>query len=68
VDLVSLSIVLIFVLFAILACGVWIAVALGLIGLIAMLAKVAAPVGPVLATSIWQSLNSWDLTALPMFI
>jgi tripartite ATP-independent transporter DctM subunit len=33
-----------------------------------MLAKVAAPVGPVLATSIWQSLNSWDLTALPMFI
>jgi tripartite ATP-independent transporter DctM subunit len=68
VDLVSLSIVLILVLFAILACGVWIAVALGLIGLIAMLAKVAAPVGPVLATSIWQSLNSWDLTALPMFI
>jgi tripartite ATP-independent transporter DctM subunit len=68
VELVSLSIILILVLFAILACGVWIAVALGLIGLIAMLAKVAAPVGPVLATSIWQSLNSWDLTALPMFI
>ncbi len=67
-ELVSLSIILILVLFAILACGVWIAVALGLIGLIAMLAKVAAPVGPVLATSIWQSLNSWDLTALPMFI
>ena len=32
-DLVSLSIVLIFVLFAILGCGVWIAIALGLIGL-----------------------------------
>ena len=30
--------------------------------------KVSAPAGPVLATSIWQSLNSWDLTALPMFI
>jgi tripartite ATP-independent transporter DctM subunit len=68
VDLVSLSIVLILVLFAILACGVWIAIALGFIGLLAMMAKVAAPVGPVLATSIWQSLNSWDLTALPMFI
>lgn len=67
-DLLSLSIVLILVLFAILASGVWIAIALGLIGLIAMITKVAAPVGPVLATSIWQSLNSWDLTALPMFI
>ncbi len=67
-DLLSLSIVLILVLFAILACGVWIAITLGLIGLIAMVAKVSAPVGPVLATSIWQSLNSWDLTALPMFI
>ena len=67
-DLVSLSIALILVLFAILASGVWVAVALGLIGLIAMVAKVAAPVGPVLATSIWQSLNSWDLTALPMFV
>jgi tripartite ATP-independent transporter DctM subunit len=68
VDLVSLSIVLSLVLVAILACGVWIAIALGFIGLLAMMAKVAAPVGPVLATSIWQSLNSWDLTALPMFI
>ena len=67
-DLVTLAIVLILVLFVILACGVWIGVALGLIGFIAMLAKVSAPAGPVLATSVWQSLNSWDLTALPMFI
>lgn len=67
-DLVTLSIVLILLLFGILACGVWIGVALGIIGFIAMLAKVSAPVGPVLATSVWQSLNSWDLTALPMFI
>lgn len=67
-DLVTLSIALILLLFVILACGVWIAVGLGLIGLIAMVAKVSAPLGPVLATSIWQSLNSWDLTALPMFI
>ncbi len=67
-DLVTLAIALILVLFAILACGVWIGVALGLIGFVAMLAKVSAPAGPVLATSIWQSLNSWDLTALPMFI
>jgi tripartite ATP-independent transporter DctM subunit len=67
-DLVTLAIALILVLFVILACGVWIGVALGLIGFVAMLAKVSAPAGPVLATSVWQSLNSWDLTALPMFI
>lgn len=67
-DLITLTIALILLLFAILASGVWIAVALGVIGFIAMVAKVSAPVGPVLATSIWQSLNSWDLTALPMFI
>jgi tripartite ATP-independent transporter DctM subunit len=67
-DLVTLAVALILVLFAILACGVWIGVALGLIGFIAMLAKVSAPAGPVLATSVWQSLNSWDLTALPMFV
>jgi tripartite ATP-independent transporter DctM subunit len=67
-DLVTLSAVLIALLFAILACGVWIGVALGIVGLVAMLANVSAPVGPVLATSTWQALNSWDLTALPMFI
>jgi tripartite ATP-independent transporter DctM subunit len=66
-DLVTLSAVLIALLFAILACGVWIGVALGIVGLVAM-ANVSAPVGPVLATSTWQSLNSWDLTALPMFV
>lgn len=67
-DLVTLAFVLILLLFAILACGVWIGVALGLIGLVAMLAYVSAPAGLVLATSTWQSLNSWDLTALPMFV
>ncbi|MGE3064728.1 MAG: TRAP transporter large permease [Hyphomicrobiaceae bacterium] len=67
-DLVTLSVVLILLLFLILASGLWIALALGAIGMIAMVMKVATPPGPVLATSIWQSLNSWDLTALPMFI
>lgn len=67
-DLVTLAVLLIGLLFAILACGVWVGVALAIVGLVAMLAKVSAPVGPVLATSTWQALNSWDLTALPMFI
>ena len=32
------------------------------------LTKVATPAGQVLATSMWTASNSWDLTALPMFI
>ena len=33
-----------------------------------MLTKVATPPGQALATSMWAGSNSWDLTALPMFI
>jgi C4-dicarboxylate transporter DctM subunit len=68
VDLVSLALLLIVLLFAILGSGLWIALALGIIGLVAMVLKTTAPVGVTLATSVWQSSISWDLTALPMFI
>jgi tripartite ATP-independent transporter DctM subunit len=67
-SLVALALLLILGLFAILASGLWIAIALGAVGLVAMALKAAAPGGPVLATSIWQASISWDLTALPMFI
>ena len=67
-DLLPLSLVLLIALFVILASGVWIAFALAAIGLIAVVAKVATPAGQVMATSIWSASNSWDLTALPMFI
>ncbi|MCL4768352.1 MAG: TRAP transporter large permease subunit [Hyphomicrobiaceae bacterium] len=66
-DLMTLTALLIALLFALLAGGVWVALALAAVGMVAM-AQVAAPAGPVMATSIWQSLNNWDLTALPMFI
>jgi tripartite ATP-independent transporter DctM subunit len=68
VDLVTLTLVLIALLFAVLASGVWIALALAFIGFVAMMAKVAAPPDAVLATSFWSASNAWDLTALPMFI
>src|SRR5665647_2446781 len=48
--------------------GVWIGLALALCGFAAILTKVATPAGQVLATSMWTASNSWDLTALPMFI
>jgi tripartite ATP-independent transporter DctM subunit len=67
-DIITLSILLMLLLFAILGSGVWIAVGLGIVGFVALIAKVSVPPGGILATSIWQSSASWDLTALPMFI
>jgi C4-dicarboxylate transporter, DctM subunit len=68
VDQVQLAVLLILLLFVILGSGVWIALALAACGLVAVLTKVATPPGQVLATSMWAASNSWDLTALPMFI
>jgi C4-dicarboxylate transporter DctM subunit len=65
---VEWTIVLILLLFLILGSGVWIALALGAIGFVAMKILSAAPTGASLSTSLWQSLNGWDLIALPMFI
>ena len=64
----ELALGLIVLLFAVLGSGVWIALALAICGFVAVLTKVATPAGQVLATSMWASSNSWDLTALPMFI
>ncbi len=67
-DTLTLAAVLMGVLFLILGSGVWIGLALAATGLVAVMTKVATPAGQVLATSIWTASNSWDLTALPMFI
>ena len=64
----QLSLALMLLLFAILGSGVWIALALAVCGFAAVLTKVATPAGQVLATSMWAASDSWDLTALPMFI
>lgn len=64
----ELAAILIVLLFAILSTGVWIAFALAACGLFAVLTTASVPPGQVLATSIWAASNSWDLTALPMFI
>ncbi|AXS42676.1 TRAP transporter large permease subunit [Breoghania sp. L-A4] len=53
---------------AALATGLWVAVALFGVALAAMVLLVSAPTGAVLATTVWGASNSWDLTALPMFI
>jgi tripartite ATP-independent transporter DctM subunit len=53
---------------ALLAGGLWIGLALIAVGFLAMLIVTNAPIGPVLATTVWSSSASWTLTALPLFI
>jgi len=67
-SVVELSLVLMLLLFAVLGSGVWIALALAVCGFAAILTKMSTPAGQVLATSVWAASDSWDLTALPMFI
>ncbi|MFV2001703.1 MAG: TRAP transporter large permease [Paracoccaceae bacterium] len=56
------------VLLGLLSVGVWVAVALMAVGVFAMTFFASAPVGPVLATTIWGQSHSWALAALPLFI
>ncbi|MCW5690214.1 MAG: TRAP transporter large permease subunit [Pseudolabrys sp.] len=66
--LVDLALVLLAALVFILGSGVWIAVAIGIVGYIAMMLTTSVPVGAVLATTVWSSSASWTLAALPLFI
>ncbi len=56
------------VLFAFLASGLWIALALTGVGAVALMLFSNAPVGLVMATTFWGHSHSWALTALPLFI
>lgn len=67
-DMGLLSIILVVVLFGFLLSGLWVGFALMAVGLVAMELATSAPVGQVFARRVWGALNSWDLTALPMFI
>ncbi|MEM8791721.1 MAG: TRAP transporter large permease subunit [Pseudomonadota bacterium] len=62
------GVVLIVSLFALLASGVWVALSLLAVSLIGFILFVDAPMGLVLATTVWGANNSWALAALPMFI
>jgi C4-dicarboxylate transporter DctM subunit len=64
----ELSLVLLGFMVVILASGVWIAVALGLVGFVAMALTTSVPLGTVLATTTWSASSQWTLAALPLFI
>ena len=68
-ELVGISALLLVFLTALLAGGVWIAMALMATGYVGMqFIGGGIPSGPVLATTIWGNSNSWTLAALPLFI
>jgi len=68
-ELVGISALLLVFLTALLAGGVWIAMALLATGYVGMhFVGGNIPSGPVLATTIWGNSNSWTLAALPLFI
>ncbi|MGH1331145.1 MAG: TRAP transporter large permease [Paracoccaceae bacterium] len=63
-----LSVILLALLFAMLGAGVWVAFSLMGVGIAAMALFSNAPLGLVMATTIWGHSNSWALAALPLFI
>lgn len=67
-ELMAASVVLTVVLFLLLGVGVWVALALVGVGYVGMIAFTSAPVGPLMASTIWGSINAWSLAALPLFI
>jgi C4-dicarboxylate transporter, DctM subunit len=76
-DPLILSIVIVFIMFVFLLSSIWIGVSLILTGIVAMLIfdsqlppmiSIYDKIGDLLASSMYDSLNSWSLAALPMFI
>ncbi|SCY49341.1 TRAP transporter large permease [Microvirga guangxiensis] len=66
--LVSVAALLFGLLAVLLAFGIWIGIALFIVGFAAILLVTTVPIGPVLATTVWASSASWSLAALPLFI
>lgn len=62
------STILIIILFAVLSMGVWVAIALTIVGYFGLLLFTDVPIGSIMATSAWGATASWMLTALPLFI
>jgi TRAP-type mannitol/chloroaromatic compound transport system permease large subunit len=68
-DMVHMSALILLLLAALLAGGVWIAISLMACGWVGMqFVGGGIPAGPVLATKIWGNSASWELAALPLFI
>jgi len=67
-EVLTTALVLLVVLFLLLGLGVWVAISLMAVGLVALGAFTSTPPGLTMANQIWSNLDSWTLTALPLFI
>ena len=67
-SLIEIGGLLLAVMFALLAGGVWIALTLAIVGLAGFTFFTGTPPGKNLFTAFWGSSSSWTLAALPMFI
>ncbi len=63
-----ITLLLVVALFALLASGLWIGIALLGVAWIGMELFTSRPVGDAMAVTMWGSLSSWTLTALPLFV
>lgn len=65
---ITLTVILLLLLFFLLASGVWVAFSLIAVGIAALAMFSEAPIGEVMATTVWGASNGWALAALPLFI
>jgi C4-dicarboxylate transporter, DctM subunit len=65
---VSAATTLILSLFILLGAGFSIAISMLGVGLIGIEAFTSAPLGSVMATSVWSSVTTWTLSSLPLFV
>src|SRR6266571_1008611 len=65
---VLVTILLIALLFVLLGSGLWIGLSLLGVAWIGMELFTSRPVGDAMAVTVWGSLSSWTLTALPLFV
>ena len=64
----AITVLLIVLLFALLGSGLWIGLSLLGVAWLGMELFTSRPVGDAMAVTIWGSMSSWTLTALPLFV
>jgi tripartite ATP-independent transporter DctM subunit len=65
---IALTGLLMVALLLLLGSGIWVAFSLFAVGMVGMALFTEAPLGDILATTVWGASNSWALAALPLFI
>ncbi len=65
---VTMICTLVLLFFLLLGSGIWVAFCLMAVGMAGMAFFTDAPLGEVLATTVWGASNGWALAALPLFI